>query len=485
MRKYTYNHSRIVFKKLSLLLFGLLISTATLAHGPDLSHGEYAALPLHQEKQLGQQFMREVRQQLPLSDDPIVNDYITHLGLHLASFSPRADFSFHFFVVQSSEINAFAGPGGYIGINSGLILAAHSERELAAVMAHEIAHVTQRHIARSIENANRLQWASILGLLAAIPAGIQSPDAAIGLIGATQAAALEKMLGFSRDYEREADDVGIQIMAAAGYSTAGMTEFLKILLANHYPSDYDPIIENLSTHPDSAERVARSLTFEDQPQTTSERFDSRQFHLIQARLLIEAYQNTTVLTKDLKEDLDSHKTPPASLRYALALALLQSNQLTQAQQQISRLTKQFPDELILQMTALQITQAQGKTDIALKGLKQLYNDHPDYFPLLLQYAKALTANGQTRQALKLLQAERSEHQHDLAFLTTLASTQNAAGDKIDMYQTQADIYLILGQEAKALALLQNAKRISGDRIEMAKIARKIKAIRKSATSKKN
>ncbi|MBT8448398.1 MAG: M48 family metalloprotease, partial [Gammaproteobacteria bacterium] len=181
-------------------------------------------LPLNLEQELGDNYMRLLRRELSINSDPLVQSYINQLGFRLVAANPDAeDRKFYFFVVNDPSVNAFAMPGGYIGINSGLIQRAESENEIAGVIAHEIAHVTQRHIARRIEQQQQLSLPSMLAMLGSILIMTQDPEAGVAAITGIQAGATQIMINHTRANESEADRVGITTLARAGFNPVGMT----------------------------------------------------------------------------------------------------------------------------------------------------------------------------------------------------------------------------------------------------------------------
>jgi len=198
------------FIKISLLSLILVCTSAysstSIYDLPNLGTSAPSVLTQVQMRKLGTEFMRMVRHFLPIEHDAIANDYINHLGYQLVAHCPNNSHHFHFFIVKDSGINAFAGPDGNIGVNSGLILMADNESELAAIMAHEIAHVTQQHILRTIAKAKNMSIAGLATIAAAIAVGAYNPAAATGLATAGIAGNLQYYLNFSREFEKEADE---------------------------------------------------------------------------------------------------------------------------------------------------------------------------------------------------------------------------------------------------------------------------------------
>ncbi|MDH5218756.1 MAG: M48 family metalloprotease, partial [Gammaproteobacteria bacterium] len=210
-----------------------------------------------EEEQFGAAFMRSVRLQLPISDDPEVTDYVWNLGYQLVSNSDFNTRPFHFFVVNEAIINAFAGPGGYIGINTGLILASQDENELAAVIAHETAHVSQRHLDRAYSTAEKLTLPTAAAIVAAILLGGRDINLAEAALAATLAANIQTQLNFTRKHETEADHIGMQILTASGFDPFAMARFFERLQQQDRLYD-DQVPEFLRTHPVTTNRIAES-----------------------------------------------------------------------------------------------------------------------------------------------------------------------------------------------------------------------------------
>lgn len=468
---------------LLLILNGQQARAVTAFTAPDLGGGS-SALSQQQEQQLGVRFMQQVRQQLPLVTDSISNNYIRHLGLKIASHSPRPYLAFDFFIVRSRNINAFAGPGGYIGINSGLILATKNEDQLAAVLAHEISHITQRHIARGLERQKELQWSAIAGMIAALAIGTQSSDAGVGAIAASQAVTSQAMLGFSRQYEQEADAVGEQTLQAAGYSTQGMSQFLSILLAQHYPDQYDDLSTALSSHPSARRRAASALDLAQNNHNQQGTTNNNLFMLIKTRIAVITHVNSRQLANDYQQQLKLQPNNNTAIRYGYCLALLKSQQLHLAMQQIDLLIKQFPQQPIFYLTQAKIASQQNKQKLATTILAKQYQAHPDYLPLALQYATLLKQSGDNQQALKLLTPLASSEKNNLLFLRLFASIQYASGYKVKAYQTQAQLAMAQGKLQQAKALLTTALKLADKPIMRTQIKRKLSEINQQMKLKK-
>jgi len=242
--------------KFQTALAALLIAGTALADElPDLGDVSQSALSPAQERKLGEGIMAQIRSNPAYLDDAEVNDYLDTLGYRLVSNSPDPSGAFEFFALEDSAINAFALPGGFIGVHSGLISAAQGESELASVMSHEIAHVTQRHIARLIAAQQRIGLASMAALAVAILAARSNSQVSAAAIAAAQAGSIQSQLNFTREHEREADRIGLQIMEKSGFDVHAMPIFFERLQkATRVYETGAP--SHLRTHPLTFERIA-------------------------------------------------------------------------------------------------------------------------------------------------------------------------------------------------------------------------------------
>ncbi|MDP1654343.1 MAG: M48 family metalloprotease, partial [Rhodocyclaceae bacterium] len=306
-----------------LILAGFLLLPGALLRAdglPDLGELERSGLSVPAERRLGEKIMFEIRRDPAYLDDPEVAGYISQLGQRLAGQTEGARLPFEFFVVRDAMLNAFALPGGYIGMHSGLILAARSESELAGVIAHEISHVTQSHLARIFGQQSQAQMTSLLAMAVAILAARSNPDLAMGAAISGQAAGIQQQLNYSRDFEREADRLGLDLMEKAGYDTRGMASFFERML------QFGRLYENnapgyLRTHPLTTERIT------DMENRIAQRPykqvpDSVEFGLVRAK--IKAYDDTPgAAVNDFATQLKSGKyARETDVRFGYAHALL-------------------------------------------------------------------------------------------------------------------------------------------------------------------
>jgi predicted Zn-dependent protease len=284
----------------SATLLSLAIATTTHANLPTLGDPTLGSFSTKDEQQLGLAFYRSLRANLTFIDDLPINYYLNSIGKRLASHSDAAGNKFHFFIIKAPTINAFAGPAAYIGIHTQLILEAKNESQLASVLAHEIAHVSQRHLARAFNNAGQSTALTIATMLAAILVGTQDSQAGQAVFLSGIAGSAQSSINFTRSNEYEADRIGIGILSNTGINPQGMVEFFEILL-NKSP---DGEIEYLRTHPLSSNRVseAKNRLTKDNEKLPKDNLD---FQFTKARLVVllskqpEYYLNDNVVGKGL------------------------------------------------------------------------------------------------------------------------------------------------------------------------------------------
>ena len=250
---------------------------------PEIGDSAGAIISPEQEHRLGEEYMRQIRRQAPIVTDDEVEDYIQSLGTSLAKYT-NYELGFHFFMMQSSVINAFALPGGYVAVHSGLMLETQNESELASVIGHEISHVTQRHGARMIEEATHMSAPMIASMVAGLALMAVNPQAGMGALMAGQAAAQQMQINFTRANEKEADALGIQLMNDAHYDTHMMASFFERMQRASRYTDPAYIPEYLRTHPITINRIAEARNRAAQIKQSKVHGDSLKYHLIKAKL---------------------------------------------------------------------------------------------------------------------------------------------------------------------------------------------------------
>ncbi len=310
---------------------------------PDLGDSSGTLISPIQEKALGEAFFRSLHSQININQDAEVQHYIQSIGNQISVNSDLPSNPFQFFVILDKQINAFAGPGGYIGINSGLFILTESESELASVMAHEIAHITQRHLYRAFEAASRLSIPTAAATLAAILLGTQSPALGQAAILAIQAGSVQFQIDFTRDNEKEADRVGMQTLAKSDFNPRSMPVFFERLQqSSRYYGQNIP--EFLRTHPVSASRIsdtrgrANKYPYKQYP-------DSLGYLLTKAKLKVMTSLDIEATLKYFRaREHQGTKTQQAISRYGIALSQLKLHDYLSAEKLFQALEKQYPNQ---------------------------------------------------------------------------------------------------------------------------------------------
>ncbi len=452
---------------IALLLVQLVAAAPALAQStgndlPDIGNPASTVLSLEDEYKIGRMIVRQLRDSGQIVDDPEVNEYLKALGMRLSSQAHEGAHRFTFFAVRDNSINAFALPGGFIGVNAGLINATRSEGELAGVLAHEIAHVTQRHVARSIQNAGRANMASMAAMLAAILIGATTGlpgDAVLGGVTAAQGLAAQNQINFTRANEAEADRVGIGILAAAGFDPVAMPEFFNTMQqkAGGGGRNIPPM---LLTHPVTSERIAETrdrASRMERPRTP----DSTSYALIRDRLELETLSSGTD-AKDLFTVARSADYPSTDdEQYGRALALVQTGNAADAVQMLRALRDRRPDVTLYHTALGQAQLAAGQVDESKATLENAMRLFPRNVPVTVRYSETLMRAGQAKRAHVVLLDlfNNVPPTAEQARLTAIAA--NAAGDVADSYYYMSEYHVISGELALAIDQLQLAQQVPG------------------------
>ena len=412
---------------------------------PDIGDTSGSVISPQEERHLGEAFMREVRRHVTILDDPEVNEYIQSLGYRLAANSDNQTQDFTFFIVKESSVNAFAAPGGFIGVHSGLILATESESELASVIAHEIGHITQRHLARAVEQSDRLNLPATAALIAAIVLGGQAGAAVV------QGIAVQKQINFTRGNEQEADRVGMQTLVRAEFDPRSMPTFFERLQQSTRFSSRPP--EFLLTHPVTEARIADARNRAEQLPYRQVK-DSLTFQLMRVKLQVLEEPNPKVSVKRFAETLKSGQFRSAEAQhYGYALALLASGDYQTARSEANTLLANNKDQLTYQLLLAQIDLASGQQQIAMTTFTKALELYPGNNPLTMLYASALLQTGQANKARSVLEKHVKTRTSDPALYKLLAQAEGDAGFKASAHQAQAEYYFLNGQTEDAIQQL--------------------------------
>ncbi|MDE2304263.1 MAG: M48 family metallopeptidase [Gammaproteobacteria bacterium] len=414
---------------------------------PDLGSAANAAISLEDEYEVGLAYTRQMRQQGEILNDPEVAEYIQDIGHQLSSYAEEGQHQFSYFVIKDPDINAFAIPGGFIFVNSGLFLQTANESELAGVLAHETAHVTQRHIARQIVDQSHSGLISTAAMLAAVligaTAGGRSPDAMEGAIAATQSAAIQHQINYTRSQEAEADRIGIYTMASAGFDPLGMADFFENLTRNSANPARVDAYGFLMDHPVTSDRIAEARNRAAQIGRIHH-VDSISYGLMRERLrslvgdpnaAVTYYEN--LLKNGGGRDLDD--------RYGLAVAETYAKNPAPAIGSLKQLLAEYPKVTQLYGALGQAYLADGKAKQSQQVLEQARELFPRNVPITIRLAETYMHEGLNARAHRILLDLFNVVEPTPDQTRLIAKAAHAAGDTADSYYYMSEFYIMNGQ----------------------------------------
>ena len=442
---------------LTALIFFQISATAGTGHDlPDFGDSSGSVLSPEYDRRIGQAIMRQVRNHRNVVQDPEIEAYIKSLGSKLVTHSDDNTQNFIFFMIDDPSINAFAAPGGVVGINSGVMLNSDSESELASVVAHEISHVTQRHLARSFEAANRLSLPTAAAAIGAILLGVVNPQAGQAALAAVMGASSQYQINFTRANEEEADRIGMQLLVRAGFDPFGMPRFFERLqqISRLYRGNPP---EFLLTHPLTTSRIADSLSRAEQ-YPPSDYKDSQSYKLVRARVTAESFDKPENAVRYFEQQLDAGGFPDmVSARYGYVTALMNANNFTGAEQQLTILLESDPENLTYLLAAARLETLQKKYQSAIQIYHETEKLYPGYRPLVMGYARTLLAAGYPDKARKLLRDYGQYHEQDHLYFDLLSQAEAQAGDPAESSIATAEYYYLVGSTEFAIKHLQFAQ----------------------------
>jgi beta-barrel assembly-enhancing protease len=423
---------------------------------PDIGSPASQILNGSDEVQLGAMVINQFRQQGAIIEDPEITEYLNAVGSKLATQAPDGAPHFQFFAFKESVINAFALPGGFICINYPLILATHSESELASVMAHEMAHVTQHHIARQIRAQSQQSLTTAAAMLAAILIGTLGGgggQAIEGGIAAAQGLAVQGQINFTRDNEAEADRVGIGFLAGAGFDTRAMANFFETIGREEgLTATYIPAM--LQDHPVTSVRIAeaRARAAQFGPPKVKE---SLSYVLVRERI--------RVITAPGDQDIEKYYAPKIArgatdlgTRYGEALALMADNKPVEAEKILDKLVEQHDDLTLLHAALGQAQVKAGQTNDGVASLQHAVSLFPRNVPVTIRYAEALMKANRAAEAHSVLLDLFNNVPPTPEQIRLTALAASAAGDPGDAYFYMGEYQIAGGELLMAVQQLQLA-----------------------------
>ncbi|MGI9213337.1 MAG: beta-barrel assembly-enhancing protease [Methylococcaceae bacterium] len=452
------------------LLTSLLISThlsvvqaETTSVLPDMGDPTGTLMTPLQETQLGAAFFRSLHGQLKIDEDPEVLDFIQSLGQKLTAVSDTPTQTFHFFVVNDPAINAFAGPGGYIGVNSGLILTSESESELASVLGHEIAHVTQRHIYQAIQAAGRLSLPAAAAMLVGVLLGAKAGGGQMSqaAIVAAQAAVTQFQINFTRDNEAEADRVGMQVLSKSGFDPRAMPSFFERMQQSTRFAGRN-IPEFLLTHPVTVSRIsdtrgrAEQFPYRQYP-------DSFAYSIIRAKLRVSTAANPQDSLNHFKAlETQGDKMQRDVTRYGLALSLVANSRLSEARPLLKKLVSEYPDQSQFAQALAQIEVEDKNFQEAARLFERALDRFPDNRAMTLSYVRVLLTTGKPEQARKLLDGYIRYQGANPDVYELLGETYSRLGQEAESHRYLGEAYYAAGQTRAAIIHYRLAQKVAGN-----------------------
>ncbi|WP_220720712.1 M48 family metalloprotease [Agarivorans litoreus] len=454
------------------LLFGYVPLMSANNQLPEIGTAGASALSIDKEIMYGNAYMRIIRASSRMTNDPVLSEYVTELGNQLVAKADLVRTPFNFFLVTDNEINAAAFLGGYVKIHTGLFLYADTESEFASVIAHEIAHVTQRHIARSIENQAAAQNLSMAGMLGSLLLGIANPVAGIAALQATMAAGVQNSINYTRANEFEADRIGLRTLANAGYDPTGMGNFFGKLSEKYRYASKPP--QMLITHPLPETRVSEARARANQ---YPNRYvaPSLAFQFAKARIIVRhgtfspsealEHYNRVIARKE-------YRIEDAAL-YGQALALFGIGKYSESKLIVDGLAKRHPDNLFVIDTQTDIDLAMKNYQPAIKRLEVAQTRYPNNQVIVLNLAHALNENGQFKEGAKLLDRYLREKPNDALAWGELSRTQRRLNNMAASHIAQAEYLSLYSDYRRAIDELHSAYNLTENNLEQARIQARI------------
>lgn len=482
--RWELKHKAVIILRMRRLLLIALCFTSLFSHAeglPDLGDISQEVISPQQERQIGEQSMYQIRADKSYLDDAEIADYLNLLGGSLVSNSSEPGQAFEFFAINDNAINAFAMPGGFVGVNTGLILTSQNESELASVLSHEIAHVTQHHLARMISGQKFDSLASMALIAAAILSARSNPDAAMATIVGVQAGGIQRQINFTRLHEQEADRIGLGILQKSGFDTRAMPAFFeRMQQASRLQEGNTPTY--LRTHPLTNERIA-DMANRVQQLPYHPVASSLDFQLVRAKL--QARQKTPQeAIAYFSGALGAQKFGnPVAQRYGLVIALLQSRQLARAAQEFAPLRKQVQSNAMIATLAGQLRLAGAISD---PNLIEFFSTSTQNFPqhraLIYDYCEVLLQQKRYSDAVTLLNQQVADHPNDPHLYELQARTYAVLGRNQEEHHALAYFYILHGNLRGSIEQLELAKQAGNDFHELSTIETELRQFREIAAA---
>jgi len=451
------------YRSAALAVAAILLLTPVPAHtqSSDLPSigGSGGLMADQQEADIGQQVMTSLRRSAPRIQDPLVYDYLSNVIYRLVPSAPLDNRDLQLVIIDDAGLNAFAVPGGIVGVNGGLFLNAATEQQFASVLAHELAHLSQRHFARRMQQQETSTPLTVAGMVAGIIlSAVTQSDIGIAAIAGTQALAMQNMLAYSRAHEKEADRIGLDILASSGMDPRGMPEMFEIMMRrNRLQGNRLP--EYLSTHPLTQSRVADTRSRAEQYPDERIR-DGQEYHLVRSRLQVHYARSPEIAVETFESYLEQEDAVRNdAIRYGLAVAYQDNRQYDKARSILEELLADNPGRITFQVTLAEVFISEERYAQARNILKPALSRNPGNYPLTYALASTETADGNGAAAASLLRELTRSHPGQEHLWLRLAEAEGIARNIVGVHRARAEYYVLMGDLKSAQRQLRQAQEI--------------------------
>ena len=452
--------NRTIF--LLLIITQLLSAQEKNLNLPSLGDRVSGVISLEQEKIIGQGFLEQVYAQAPLINDPIIQEYTELLIYRLSETSQVKDRQFTIILIDEKSLNAFAAPGGVIGVNGGLFLNAGNEAQLASVLSHELAHLSQRHFARNILRGKDTNLASSLVMVSAIALAIVSNNPSAFIAG--PAALAQQQLRYSRIFEREADRYGFNNLIAAGYDPKGMGEMFESMAKTRKLAGDNPP-EFLLTHPITSSRISDAFNAAERIEFSGGKKNTVNFEFIKGRLKTRYFSSSPQAASRYFKNL-YQENPSNENKYAYVIALKLNNEAELAIDFLNEMLDKYPKNLILNITKSEILFHDQRLDRALKNINKVLNISPRNYPASIIKSKILSAKKETIKAEEILRDLLITKNNDPSLWLQLSEVQRAGKNIIGYHLSRGEYLMLLGDFENALNQFKFALGLSNNSFQI-------------------
>jgi beta-barrel assembly-enhancing protease len=471
---------RIAAACLSLILLAPQARAQAL---PELGDTSGAILSPALERKIGEQAVQQIRREPNYVDDPEITEYVNEIGRRIVASTSDAQQDFVFFVLRDNTINAFAMPGGFVGVHTGLLLAAQTESELAGVLSHEVAHVTQHHLARLLGKQDQMSIPTLAAILVGLLAARSRPDVTQAVIAGATAASVQSQLNYTREFEREADRVGFQYLQQAGFDVSAMpTFFERLQKATRLYENNAPAY--LQTHPLTSERIA-DMQNRAQNAVYKQAPDSVEFYFVRAKLTAEQGRPAEAVAH-FDEVVREHRyADEAGAHYGLANALVRTRDFRRAASEAEVVRKLVGSHPMVDLLVARIRVGEGNAAGARDALRSGLSRFPNYRPLHYAYVDVLQGMGQHQAALAWLSELVKSYPRDARLYSLQAKSYAASGKRLLHHQALAETYFLQGTLPAAIEQLQLAQKSGdGDFYQLSAVEARLRDLRSQQAEEK-